>query len=428
MSNKIYTPGQGNAPFGNVNLNPEGSAYGVDSRFSAEESALIRKHIYKKIFDAAPAQFSALKLLMAKPMQDVNNDEFEYYEKTFGRSALVVDGGFAGVAAQAGVVGAQQNATIELELASMDHVSKDMLIVFPDNSKAVVQQVIAPNQIVVGSYSNQGLPAVAASEVISFQSTIEADGMDDFSHFSRLETIKRYNYIQQFMRVRRWTRMELQKHMNSGTTSYLQDDREEKIKQLRVDLFASYWNGDKGEVTLANGLAAKTMGGIFPSMVEANSATANPTVAGLKVAFESLLFATNYKQEGATRFVYGTDEMLYNFSKIYKQDGLRYEPNNEIANLKLKRIEIGTQNLVLVPCELWRENSVFPDAWKNRIIVLDQDTVTPVKMKGIPATEMGTTLKRGKNGTRENFQDFWCGAQLSLKFNNPLGSFYIDVQ
>ena len=161
----------------------------------------------------------------------------------------------------------------------------------------------------------------------------------------------------------------------------------------------------------------------------AGSAQSNPTVAGLKAAFESLAFSTDFKVEGATRFVYATSEMLHHFSEIYKQPGLRYEPNNETANLKLNRIELGGQNFVLVPCELWREESCFPADWQRRIIVLDQDAITPIKMKGIPQFEMGGTLGLGgKKGTREDFDDFFVRGQLSQEYNNPQGGFIINVQ
>ena len=49
-------------------------------------------------------------------------------------------------------------------------------------------------------------------------------------------------------------------------------------------------------------------------------------------------------------------------------------------------------------------------------------------MKGIPAFDMGSTLSRGANGSRENYKDWWCSAQLSLEMNNPQASFSIDVQ
>jgi len=425
MSQQIYNPGPGNTPFGNTNTNPQASNYGTESQFSPTESILIAKAIKRAIFDAAPAQYNALKLLFAKPAIDVNLDEHEYLEHTFGRSPIEATGI---VAAAVAVPGANVSQVIPVTAASITKASIDLVLVYPDGSHAVVVAVGPGNQITVNSLTNSGLPAVSNLDIFSVQSSIMADGMDTFSVYERLETVTRYNYVQFFMRARRWARLELQKYMNAGTTDYISKDKSEQLRQIRVDMFNSLWNGERGEYALANGYVAKAMGGIKPLMDGAGSATANPTLAGLAAAFEGLAFQTNFKREGATRFVYGTDEVLNEFSKIYKQPGLMYEPNNELANLKLKRIELGTMNFVLVPCELWREESCFPADWARRVIVLDQETVNPVKVKGIPQMSMGQTLKRQNNGTRENFMDFWAEAQLGLQFHNPLGSFSLDIQ
>lgn len=425
MSTRTYVPGVGNLPFGNINTNPEGSNYAVDSGFSPTESILIQKAVRQAIFDAAPAQYNALKLLNMKPYKDKNLDEFSYLEKTFGRSPIEAT---AIVAAVAGAAGVSQTQIIPLTVASMAHVAEDLIVIYPDNSKAVITQVGPGNQITVRSQTSDGLSAIAVNDIFAFQSTIESDGMDVFKNYERLETVERYNYIQFFMRAQRWARVEMQKHINAGTTDYLTHDKQHKLNQLRVDFFNSYFNGQRGEFPLSGGRVAKAMGGIYPTMVAAGSASANPTVAGFQAAFQTLAFQTNFKVEGGTRFVYGTDEMLNIFSEVYKQPGLRYSPSDEVANLKLKRIEVGSMNFVLVPCELFREESCFPAEWKRRLLILDQEAISPCKLKGIPALEMGQTLNRGTNGTRENYIDYWCGGQLSLEFNNPLGSFWIDVQ
>jgi len=425
----LYVPGAQNAPFGNRNTNPEGSNYPADAIGNPLTSNLIQKAIKEAIFDAAPAQYSALKLAFARAPIEKGSDEFEYLETGFGRTALevVAPTGTAALAAVPAVAGTQVTQILTLSTSSLDYVSKDLLITYPDGTEGVIQDIIGTN-ITIGSRTNVGLSAVAVGDTFAIRSTIEGDGMDTFSVFQRTEVITRYNYVQFFMRVKRWTTIELQTHVNQGTTNYLDVDKKEKMKQLRVDLFVSYFNGHRGEYQIANGIIAKSMGGIFPTMVNAGSLSANPTKAGLKVAFEKLAFATNHLAEGGTRFIYGADETLNTLSEIYKQPGLRYEPSNETANLKLRRIELGTQNWVLVPCELFRENSAFPDSWKNRLLCLDLETIRTVKMKGLPTYELGITLARGQNGSRENFKDYFCGAQFSIEFNRPVGSFYIDIK
>ena len=421
---QLYTPGSQNSPFGNLPLNPQGSNYATLSGFTTEETILIQKAIKEKIIDTAPAQYDVLKLAFSKTPKEYGSDEFEYLETGFGRNPLVINAISASVAASAGT---QVIQVVTLDAASVKYASKDLIITYPDGTEGVIKS-ISGNDITVGSLTSAGLSATAVGQTFAIRSTIEGDGMDTFSVYERTETLTRHNYIQFFMRAQRWDKVEMQKHINQGTTDYLNVDKAMKMKQLRVDMFVSLINGHKGEFSIANGKIAKSMGGIYPTMVEAGSLSANPTLSGLQSAFESLAFATNFKAEGATRFLFGTDEMLNEFSKIYKQPGLRYEPSNETANLKLRRIELGTQNWVLVPCELFRENSAFENAWKRRILAVDMESITPVKMKGLPVYEMGSTLNRKDNGTRENYTDFWVGGHLSLEFSNPLGCFYIDVQ
>jgi hypothetical protein len=205
-------------------------------------------------------------------------------------------------------------------------------------------------------------------------------------------------------------------------------DKANLVKALRTDMFNILFNGEGGEFSISNNNAAKTMWGIYPSMVNAQSASGTTTLAGLQGVFETLALQTNFKAEGATRFIYGTQEILHELSKIYKVPGLRYAPNDMIAKMNLNEYEFGGMKFVPVPCELFREPANFPSSWARRLLVLDQETITPVKMKGLPQFEMGGTLEaQGMNGSRERFKDWYVRGNLSLKMNNPLSSFSIDV-
>lgn len=423
MSAIAYTPGAANAPYGNLPLNPQGSNYAQESGFTTAETILIAKAVQAAIFDTAPARYDAMKILMMKPFEDVNNDEFEYLEMTFGRTAVSAT---AIVAAVAAVPGAVVTQVIPMTAQSVQRLTPDLIIVYPNNTKAVVRSIAGLN-VTVASQTSNGLPAVAANDVFPILSSIEHDGAVGFQNYERTETVTRYNYVQLFARARRWSRMELQKHINSGTTDYLNKDKEHQIKQLRIDMFNAYWNGNRGEYQLASGVAAKAMGGVYPTMIAAGSAVGNPTLATLQTVFEQLAFATNFKVEGGTRFIYGTAEMLNELSKIYKQPGLRYTPNDTTIKLDLQRIEVGGMNFVLVPCELWREQSCFGPEWRRRLIILDQDTITPTKVKGMQAFEVGETPDAIQNQTLSANKDWWVKGQMGLKFNNPLGSFIIDL-
>jgi hypothetical protein len=424
MSQVTYTPSTANAPYGNKVANPQSANYITDSGYSATGNNLLQKAIKSAIFDASPEDYKALRLLFEKEMIEKVSDEFEFLEKTFGRTAVEATSAPVAVVASAGN---EVTQVIAMTADSVTRIAVNDMIIYPDGTKAIVRTIATLN-VTVASLTSVGLPAVAAGDVFAILGPAYADGQSDFSHYDRMSVVTRYNYLQRFLRADRWTRMELLKYQNAGTTDYLDVARAEKMEQLRVDLFVAYFNGTRGEVKLANGTPAKTMGGIFPTMVAAGVMSGNPTVAGLPSQFETLALKTNFKKKGSTRFLFGCEEMLYILSKSFKQEGVRYEPNSRIADLNLTEYKIGNQSYVPVSCELFREPSAFPAAWARRILCLDVATIRPVKMKGLPAFESGETLDKGKNGTREEFKDFWVGGNISQEFNNPQGCFYLDVQ
>ena len=141
-SQKLYSPGPQNSPFGLVNTNPQGSNYQGDA-ISALESNLIEKAIKEAIFDAAPKQFDALKLAFAQAPIEKGSDEFEYLETGFGRNALEIDTPVGGASngSVTAFPGAQVTQTYTLTTASLDYVSIDLLITYPDGTEGVIQSI-----------------------------------------------------------------------------------------------------------------------------------------------------------------------------------------------------------------------------------------------------------------------------------------------
>lgn len=424
MSNKTYAPGAGNSPFGNLPANPQSANYITDSGYSATGTILLRKAIEEAIYSAVPQQYYALKLLFQKQFKDVLSDEFEYLEKTFGRTPLTVTTTASAVSASAG---AEVTQVIPMSSDSITRIAINDIICYPDGTKAIVRS-FSGNNVTVASNTSVGLPAIAATDVFSIGGPLMGDGDNAFYHFDRMQTVTRYNYVQTNMtRVSRWANIELIKYKNLGTTDYLEKNKAETMEQLRTDLFVTLFNGTKGEFKTSSTIPAKTTGGIFPSMVAAGSMSGNPTTASLVSQFKTLAFKTNYKQEGGTRMIYGTPELLHELSGAFKDPGLRYAPNDSISSMDLKQYEFGGMKFVPVPCQLFNEQSCFPATWQRKLLILDQETIQPVKLKGLPAFDSGSTLDL-QQGSRDDFKDWWVKANIGVQFNNPLASFTLDVQ
>lgn len=402
-------------------VNAIGSEYA--SEFSRDETSLIKRAISETIFDAVPAKYKTLRLLFDKPVSYEPSDVFTYMEKTFGRTALRVLTGAVSSADQ----------TIVLTSGGGNNITINKIVVYPNNRKGVVTSVAADTIHVKPLNGQANLPLIATNEYLSIQGSVIADGQNFLTHYDRMSKIERYNYVQMMQRDKRWTRREIQKFQNLGTTNYFELDKKEQLDLLLQDMFCSFWNGERGEVdVLVPGAAvnykALTMGGIYPLMVAAGCATASGvTEATLKEVFEALCFQTDYKSEGGVRFIFAQNSLLYALSKVWKEVGIRYRPEDKVGDLNLMEYRIGDMRFVPVSTELFKELSMFPADWASRIFVLDLDTITPVCMTGYQPIETGQTNPKGVNGSLTDYTEWWIQGMLSLKFNNPLSSFYIDT-
>lgn len=398
----------------NANLNALGSNYAT--QFGHPNSLLIQKVVRDVIFDAAPQQFFDLMLLNMKQSEECASDEFFYQEMGYGRNPLQ---------ATANVAGAAYPATQVIPVASTDDITVDTIIVYPNNAKGNVTAVVAGTSITVTPYTGGAVPAVTAGDVLANHSPVEADAQTGISQYFRSETIERFNYVQMFVKARRYGKMELFKYMKAGTTSnYLALDRKRLLQQFRTDLSNAFWNGERGEVTLANGTVAKTCGGIFPLMLAAGSPSTITPVATLPGAVEDIALSTEFGEYGQTRFLYGTNRRLNDLSQAYKAPLTRYAPNDMVARMNLNMISIGSSNIVLVPYNRFQSDASFPASWADRLILLDHDCLTPKHCFG---EEMGDTLARQNGGTLDNYTDSWVSSTFSIEFNNPLACGYIDI-
>jgi len=394
--------------FSNLDLNALGSGYAA--QFGHSTTQLIQRELQRIIYDAAPkGYFEDLKILMAKPKSKKNSDEFFYLEKVFGRNSIIATAAVAAATVQ----------VIPVTAASVSVTSVDMVITYPNNAKGTITAVdTALNQITVTAKTGQTLPAVSVNDVFAQLSTAVADGSNSISTYQRLNTVERVNYIQLFARATRFGEVEMFKYKNAGTTDYLDKNKQEVMNQFRIDLSNAYWNGEIGEATLASSVKTKLMGGIFPTMVAAGAPNSTTTVANIAAAFEDLVLSTEYQAEGYTRFLYATPRQINNIENAYKRTLTRYTPDNLLANLHLNSIKLGGSEIVFSPVKRFEEPSCFPAAFANRMLLIDQASITPCDMWGERTSET-MDINSGVNLNR--FKDFWVDGQLSIEFNNPGG-------
>ena len=106
-------------------------------------------------------------------------------------------------------------------------------------------------------------------------------------------------------------------------------------------------------------------------MVEAGSPSATANQATLQDAFEDMVLSSEFGEYGSVRFAFMAPRIHLLLSKVYKDELTRYKPNDQIANLMLKEINIGSSRIVLVPFKRFEDAASFPAQFANRIVILD---------------------------------------------------------
>lgn len=400
--------------FSNQNINSVGSEYA--SLYGHDISLLVQKLTNRAIFDAAPQQFMDLKLLNMVPAEQVNSDEFFYQEMGYQREPLVATAASATVS---------WPTTQTISVASVDNISTNTIISYPNGQKGSVTAVdTSLLTITVSPYNGDTLPAVVLGDVLANVSTVDHDGSEGFAQYFRASTIERNNYIQLFNKAIRYSEVELHKLKNMGTTSnFLEMERNAMFNQHRIDLSNAFWTGQKGEVITQNGTPAKTTGGVFTAMLEAGSPNAIATAGTLVDAFEDMILSSEYGEYGAARMAYMTPRIHRMLSLAYKEELTRYAPNDEIALLNLKEVNIGSSRIVLVPYKRFEDAASFPGSFANRICILDMKNIKRTQLWG---ERSGDTLKL-EDGVPKRYGDVWVDCNMGIKFHNPLACAHVDI-
>lgn len=405
-----------NPIFSNAETNSVGSEYA--STYGHNIALTVQKLTNRKIFNSSPKQFMDLRLFNEVPVESINSDEFMYQEMGYQREALV---------ATASAAATTYPAVQTISVQSVDFIATNTIIVYPDSSLGVVTLVDDANlQIQVTPYVGETVPAVASNDIIANMSPVDHDGSEGFAQHFRAQVVERNNYVQLFNMAIRYGEVELHKLRNAGTTdNFLELQREMMYNQHRINLSNAFWLGKKGEVTLKNGQKAKTTQGIFPAMVQAGCPSASVTATTLVSGFEDVVFASEYGDYGTTRMAFMTPRVHRFLSMAYKEELTRYQPNDEIALLNLKEVNLGSSRIVLVPYKRFEDAASFPAAFRNRIVIVDMKNITRMQLWG---ERSGTTPDLNSNGTPKRYKDEFVDCNMGIKFNNPLACAYVDIQ
>ena len=362
---------------------------------------------------------------MRAPKQ-VNLTEFTWFEKGYGRDAMVATGA---------VTGGNNQIILPVTAASLGIVTINTIVSFPNDQIGNITAINKnSNQVTVQMQTGAVAPNVNANDLIANKSSIEPDGVNNYSQNFRIQTIKRVNFIQQFVKGMTFADYELEKYKRSGTTDFLEVNKMEFVRQFRIDISNTMWGGVLGQIDMSYGEPAKTSDGIYSLMTKNASPIAYTTLASVGSALESIALQTEYGYYGDVKFAFMTPTMKNAIAKYYKYPLLRYtvttgdstaDGGGGVAPLSLEAVDIGSTRIILVPYKRFEDTASFSTSWQNRIFLLDVKNITPCyfmpeSMIQTPNRRTGINLK--------TYTNFVMSADFSMEFNNPASSGLVIVQ
>ena len=417
MAAEAYYTNPNATIFNDAGLNAYPSLYA--DVYGQPKTDLIREDVRYKIFDSAPQEFYDLRIIgMQEPIQQ-NDTEYSWFEKGYGRDAIL---------STATVVGGFPQIVITVSQASLSVVTINTIVQFPNKQKGNVIAInIATNQITVLMQAGQIAPTVNNGDIINNFSSIEPDSVNNYSQNFRIQLIKRTNVIQQFVKGMQFGDIEMEKYKRSGTTDFLDMNRQEFVRQFRIDISNVSWLGTLGQINMSYGTPAKMTDGIDSLMAKANSPVANTTVANVGSALEAIALATEYGDYGQVKFAFMTPTMKNYMAKYYKYSLIRYNVTEgstgagggTIAPLWMDAIDIGSTRINLVPYQRFQDTASFPVTMQNSIYLLDMKNIIPTYFM---SESMIQTPNRRTGINLKTYTNFVMTADYGLQFNNPASS------
>lgn len=389
-------------PNGNERINPEGSPYlgAAPTALDVQATSDLVREIFDQIFDTGSENYwDCLKLqLFGKTPVEVTSDVFSWDENPDQRTAITIDNGVAAAgtqlfAATVAVAGGYVTRTVPVPAAQQSFIQLNGNVAFTATAAAlVINKDPGNNLITLRSYVGEGIPAIIQGAKLAQLGESTGDEQIGWVNTQRSSKIQRWNTVGTFRRALKYGRKEHANRVGNSRNDNLEMENRNLIREAKIDAFQNMWIGRKGTRQLADGTYAKGMDGLHTQMVNGGSTFADTTVANLVPTFEAHTQASNQKSAGGRRTVYARQEVLTVLSKAYKDNHIRMRPEDMRANIDLEAIRVGGQIYEFCCTELLGDPNFMPVDMKNRMYIIDDMTVDPVRWDAFPMFDMGRMI------------------------------------
>lgn len=363
------------AGFTEANLNALGSLYGQNFRHA--DRYWIEREVNKVLVRTWPEMFTDMTLLFQKTPKFKMSDEFEYNQNSYDRKGLTVTTATTAVT---------YPNPVTVNVATTSDIAFINMVVNCGNGNLATVVAInnQANTVALKPMTNRSIPALSVGQMLPFSAPVEGDGAKTIDFRYRMVPQRQYNYIMLISGMIEYTMLELQKQQgNSYIPDFLNQEFENLVLHIRNSMSNMFWQGIRGEFTLADGRVAKSCMGIDEFITNGGNVIATP-VSSFGDAVEQAVLASQYGPQGQRKFLYTTPRRAVDLQKQYKNaTTLRFQLQDSATNINLELDEyrFGAGTVVVVPFQRFQDTASFPREYQDFAYLLDHNLIDPVKLQ-----------------------------------------------
>jgi hypothetical protein len=374
---------QNNPILNPANTNPLGSLFALEGNYQVQE--YLRAHIDSRMVNGWPKRFTDMTLFGQKKGMSLKTDEFWWPVNEYDRQGLI---------SSAQVTGGANSLTVPV--VTVDGAFVDMEVSW-DGGKGVISAVNpSTTSVTIKGLRNTTLPTILAGTSFAFVAPSTSFTRRNINFNYRMKPTMLKNYISIMAGIVQYNWDELQKIGDgdlNAIANFLGTEFDNFLLHMKISQRNKIWQSTRGEYILDGNNYTKSTGGIRWFMQNYGSPTANPTRGNFADTIQTLCRLTQYKENGARKYLFASPDLIEVFMESYKStnptgvaSNVRYAPNDMIANLNLSQVDYLTSTVIPVSIQAFTDQTSFSRDYGNIFFLIDAEYVETVDRAGFNKT------------------------------------------
>lgn len=378
MSANVQTvsPVNVNAPRDFINTNPLGSDFAAS--YSLTTSYGLELAIDPRIVQIIPDEFGAFKWFTTVSRKGYSGKEWNWLQAMYPNRAFLADDVSAAVVA---VPGSSVTQNVSIADVSIPVMAIGVKVVYPNNQQGVITAVNrtpGAGEITVRSMLSEGLPAVAAADVLANHGSVGADGTYGFDNFYTTDTQRYSNIMEMYYDAERWDEAQKIQLMNQQQVNFIQQQKQDLNFRVNAANEARLWLGQYGMNTIppnqffaGSGYRATYTRGILQHMTADGVSTINTTAATAMDDIHQVISDMSLLANTKNWQLFATSDILRQIGIAERSERIRYAPGDTIVNTEVTGYRT-FDNVMITPisCDAWKDVSYYGNILRNDAVLV----------------------------------------------------------